>query len=114
MRKKIASILTRLAVWLNPEAAHEAVIPVFKNYEASAIGTAWAITIGDIKKFQRKKKLRSFGKARKQLISQNVAKQHEAILDKANDLIYSRVYNDGKDIVIESRLNVYAPTKDTK
>ena len=111
MKKKLASLLVKLAIMLNPEAAESAVIPETKEYEASAIGTAWAVTDKDIRQFRNKKHIRGIGKARKKLIDAKVLEQHNAILKKADELIFSRVYNQGKDIIVESRLNVYVPKK---
>lgn len=114
MRKKLASLFVKLAIRLNPEAAETAVVPEAKEYEASSIGAAWAVTNNEVRQFRNKKHIRGFGKARKKLIDAKVLEQHNAILKKADELIFSRVYNQGKDTIVESRLNVYVPKKASK
>ena len=83
--------LMKLAMKLSPLSLKHCV-PEFKEYEASAIGTAWAISDDDIKKYKRKHHIKGNGKARKQLINEKVLAQHRSILDRADTLIYSQVY----------------------
>ena len=113
MKKKLSTWLVKIAMKMNP-LAHENCVPQFKEYEASAIGAAWAVTDDDILKYKRKHRIKGKGKARRCLINEKVLAQHNAILNKADTLIFSQVYEKDGQTVIESRLNVYVPKEAKK
>lgn len=100
----------KLAIKLNP-LSHRYCVPEYKEYEASSIGAAWAISDDDVREYKRKHHFKGFGKARKRLITEKVIAQHKCILDKADTLIYSHVYEQDGQTVVESKLNVYVPKK---
>ena len=63
MKKKLAAMLTKMALRLNPDAAVQAVVPVYEEYEAKAIGVGREITKNDIRKFKRETGEKSTRKA---------------------------------------------------
>ena len=113
MKKKVSIWLVKLALKLNP-LAQSYCVPEYKEYEAKAIGAAWAVSDEDVKKYKRKHHIKGKGKARKLLINEKVLAQHNSILDKADTLIFSYVYEKDGQTVVESRLNVYVPKKAKK
>lgn len=114
MKKKLAAMLTKWALRLNPEAAVEAVVPVYENYEATAVGVAQELTKNDLRKFKQKNGEKSSRKALKALVDDTIKMQANRILNTAHGIIEVSVYRKGESTVVESRLNVYvkkAPTE---
>ena len=107
MKKKLASRLVKLAMRLNPEAAVEAVVPVYENYEAKAIGVAQELTKNDLRKFKQKNNEKSSRKAMRQLVDETIKAQASRILNTALGIIEVSTYRKGDSTVVESRLNVY-------
>lgn len=107
MRKKIATLLTKLAMRLNPEATITAVVPTYENYEASAIGAAQELTKNDLRKFKQNNGEKSSRKAMRQLIDETIKAQASRILNTAHGIIEVSTYKRGDSTVVESRLNVY-------
>ncbi len=112
MRKKIATLLTKLAMRLNPEATITAVVPTYENYEASAIGAAQELTKNDLRKFKQNNGEKSSRKAMRQLIDETIKAQANRILHTAHGIIEVSVYKKGDSTVVESRLNVYVKKTD--
>ena len=114
MKKKLAAKLVKLAMRLNPEAAIQAVVPVYENYEAKAIGVAQELTKNDLRKFKQKSGEKSSRKAIRQLIDETIRSQANRILNTAAGIIEVSTYRKGDATVVESRLNVYVQTKDSE
>lgn len=107
MRKKLATIFTKWAMRLNPEATITAVVPQYENYEATAIGSANELTKNDLRKFKQKNGEKSSRKAMRQLIDNTIKEQANKILNTALGIIEVSVYKRGESTIVESRLNVY-------
>lgn len=107
MKKKLASLLTRWAMKLNPEATITAVVPQYEHYEATAIGAAQELTKNDLRKFKQKNGEKSSRKAMRQLIDDTIKAQSSRILNTALGIIEVSTYRKGENTVVESRLNVY-------
>jgi hypothetical protein len=114
MKKKLATTLTKWALKLNPEAAVEAVVPVYENYEATAIGVAQEITKNDLRKYKRESGEKSSRKAIKQVVDDTIRSQANRILNTAHGIIEVSVYKKGDSTVVESRLNVYVKKGDSE
>lgn len=107
MKKRFASLLTKWAMKLNPEAAITAVVPQYENYEARAIGAADELTKNDLRKFKQKNGEKSSRKAMRKMIDATIKGQVNRILSAAHGIIEVSVYKKGESTVVESRLNVY-------
>lgn len=107
MKKKLATILTKWAMKLNPEATITAVVPNYEHYEATAIGTAQELTKNDLRKFKQTNGEKSSRKAMRQLIDDTIKAQASRILNTAHGIIEVSTYKRGDSTVVESRLNVY-------
>ncbi|MBQ8969180.1 MAG: hypothetical protein IJ064_05565 [Bacteroidaceae bacterium] len=113
MRKRLAALLTRWAMKINPEATITAVVPQYEHYEANAIGTAQELTKNDLRKFKQKTGEKSSRKAMRSLIDETIRQQASRILNTANGIIEVSVYKRGESTVVESRLNVYVKKDST-
>ena len=111
--KKLATLLTKWAMKLNPEATITAVVPTYENYEASAIGAAQELTKSDLRKFKNMTGEKSSRKAMRQWIDKTIDSQARRILNTAHGLIEVSVYKEGGNTIVESRLNVYVKKTDT-
>ena len=107
MKKRLARLLTKWAIRLNPEAATEAVVPIYEHYEATAIGAAQELTKNDLRKFKQNNGEKSSRKAMRKLIDETVDAQAKRILHTAHGIIEVSTYKRGDSTVVESRLNVY-------
>ena len=107
MKKRLAATLTRLALKLNPEAAVEAVVPVYEDYEAKSIGIGREITKNDICKFKKETGEKSTRKATRQLVDKVRKSNLENIFNTAAGIVEERIYGKGDSTIVESRLNVY-------
>lgn len=107
MKKKIASMLVKWAMKLNPDAAVQSVVPVYEEYDAKAIGIGREITKNDIKHFKRDTGEKSTLKAVAELVKKVKSDNLKRILDTASGIVEETVYRKGEHTVVESRLNVY-------
>ena len=107
MKKRLARLFTKWAIKLNPEAATEAVVPIYEHYEARAIGVGHELTKNDLRKFKQANSEKSSKKAMRQLIDHTIKRQAGMILDTAKGIIEVSTYKRGESVIVESRLNVY-------
>lgn len=114
MKKRLSRLLAKWALRLNPEAAVEAAVPVYENYEAKAIGLAQEITKSDLRKFKQQKGEKSGRRALRQLVDKTVKEQASRILNTARGFVEVSVYKRGDCTVVESRLNVYIREADAE
>lgn len=116
MRKKLAALLTRWAMRLNPEAAVEAVVPTYEHYEAKAIGIGREITKNDLRKFKKSSGEKSSRKALRMLIDETIKHNSANIIGTVNGLglVEAKVYRRGESTIVESKLNVYVKKTDSE
>ena len=107
MKKKLAAILTRLALRLNPEAAIESVVPVYEHYEAKSIGVGREITKADIRKYKQETGEKSTRKAKRKLVDKVRKINIDTIFNTARGVVDEKIYSKGDSVIVESRLNVY-------
>ena len=112
MKKKLAALLTKWALKLNPEAAIEAVVPVYENYEAKTIGIGREITKSDIRKFKKETGEKSTRKATKILVDKVRKSNLDNIFNTAVNIVEEKIYGKGDSTIVESRLNVYVKKAD--
>lgn len=112
MKKKLAALLTKWALKLNPEAAIEAVVPVYENYEAKTIGIGREITKNDIRKFKKETGEKSTRKATKMLVDKVRKSNLDNIFNTAVNIVEEKIYCKGDSTIVESRLNVYVKKAD--
>lgn len=113
MKKKLAAMLTKMALRLNPDAAVQAVVPVYEEYEAKAIGVGGEITKNDIRKFKRETGEKSTRKATKLLVDKTRKSNLDSIFATASGIIEEKIYKKEDSIIVESRLNVYVKKEDS-
>jgi hypothetical protein len=112
MKKKLAALLTKWAMKLNPEAAISAVVPIYEHYEAKAIGIGHEITKNELRKFKRENNEKSSRKALRMLIDETIKHNLSGIFNTAKDIVEVSVYRQGESTIVESRLNVYVKKAD--
>ena len=112
MKKKLAALLTKWALKLNPEAAIEAVVPVYENYEAKSLGIGREITKNDIRKFKKETGEKSTRKATVKLVEKVRKSNLDSIINAAVDIVEEKIYSKGGSTIVESRLNVYVKKAD--
>ena len=112
MRKKIASLLIKLADKLDPLAPEKRVRPLV-GYEPKQIGCAWPVTSNDIRRFKKDIDEKSTRKAMPKLIDKFQSEQRKAILREADKMIEFRTYKEDGQVIVETRLNVYAQSEET-
>ena len=111
MKKRIASLLIRLAETLDPLAPEKRVRAI-EGYEPKQIGCAWSVTSNDIRRFKRETGEKSTRKVMPKLIEKFLSEQRKAIINEAERMIETRVYKDSGQTIVESRLNVYAQSEE--
>ena len=112
MKKKLAALFTKWAMKLNPEAAIQAVVPIYENYEAKAIGIGRELTKNDLRKFKKESGEKSSRKAMRMLIDETIKHNLSGIFNTAKDIVEVSVYQKGDSTVVECRLNVYVKKAD--
>ena len=112
MKKKLAALFTKWAMKLNPEAAIQAVVPIYENYEAKAIGIGRELTKNDLRKFKKESGEKSSRKAMRMLIDETIRHNLSSIFNTAKDIVEVSVYKRGESTIVESRLNVYVKKAD--
>ena len=112
MKKRLAAMLTKLALRLNPEAATEAVVPVYEDYDAKTIGICREITKSDIRKFKQEVGEKSTRKAARKIVDKVRKCNIDSIFNKAVGIVDEKIYSKGDTIIVESRLNVYVKKSD--
>lgn len=111
MRKKLAAIMVKMAIKLHPEAATEAIVPIYENYEAKTIGVAQELTKNDLRKFKMSNNVKSSRVAMRQLVGETVRKNVSRVLETAKEIIEISTYKRGDSMIVETRLNVYVKAK---
>lgn len=112
MKKKLASLLVKWAMKLNPEATITAAVPTYMDYEAKSIGIGQELTKNDLRKFKQNNGEKSSRKAIKALIDETIKQHARRIADTAKGIIEVSVYKRGDSTFVESRLNVYVKKAD--
>ena len=110
IRVALANMLIWLAVKLTPEA-QKRLVQQLKHYKAQQIGTAWGITKKDINRYKEEFNEKNHEAAKEGTIGLILEEQKKAIFETASKLIEYRTYNKHGQTIVESRLNVYVPTK---